>query len=179
MPLCDIIVISTYGRCVVEPVPAKQGLVKIEDIDDAIFQEIASQWALSVTHGPVGYRPCCSDISCDDENEWCEITLSRPGAPDFVYESEWYPGDVLSDDITPAWALQDAVNYVRVLADHGGGETVTAFEQFCWAPNGNHPQLALRHLIAFAVTSEAWKSFVFRGDVEAELHTSGSDGDDV
>jgi len=142
-------------------------LIKIEDFGPGIFQHIASVWELDVSTGPIAMRPCCDAITCDDEMEYCKLTLTRPGADSFVYESNWYSGDVPPDEITAAWALRNAAEIVAVSEERNLAD---AFEQFCFNPAGHKPHLFGRHLISFAKAAEALEYFVFPGQISSELH---------
>jgi hypothetical protein len=148
-----------------------EGLFRIEQFGQAIFEHIARAWELDVSVGPVETRPCCDEITCDDETEYCQITLKRPRVTPFTYEANWYPGDIHQDTITAAWALKDATAQVAYLATQNLDETTqAAFEQFCCDPAGNEPQLWAHHLFSFVNATDALEYFVFPESIDAEVH---------
>jgi len=150
-------------------------LIELADFGPAIFHQIASMWELEVARGAIVTRPCCDDATCGDEIEACTITLSRPGADPFVYETSWFPGEVEPDRFEPAWALRDATEHMMVAAELGLNEDIPeAFRRFCSAWDGRPPTLdSNRHLFAFAQAATALEFYVFPGHITAEAHGNG------
>lgn len=149
--------------------------MELRDFGPAVFEQIASFWGLSCERVGAERIPCCDDTSCDDEVLMVTIVLKRPGAESVTFATTMDLNAVAAVDITPAWAL-DEIAHMMIGSDSPEGavaadsQLIKELRRFCWAPGGNEPQLEVRHLAAFAVSSDALEHFVFPDPPSTELH---------
>lgn len=123
----------------------------------AVFETVASMWDLSIDVPGIMIEPCCNDPECGGEVGLVTIVMKRPGAERFTYVATMDVNDMATVPLTLAWVLSDISHLM--MAPHAA-KLEESFRQFCWAPEGNGPQLEMEHLRAFAMAADALEFFV-------------------
>jgi hypothetical protein len=132
--------------------------MELSHFGPAVFETIASMWDLAFDVTGVTSQPCCDDPGCGGELGLVTIRLDRPGAESFAYVATMDVDDLATTRLTPAWVLSD-ISHLMIETPHTA-KLAESFRQFCWAPEGNEPQLQMEHLRAFAIAADALEFFV-------------------
>jgi hypothetical protein len=133
--------------------------MELREFGPAVFETVASMWDLSVDVTGITTEPCCDDPGCDGElGLLVTVRLNRPGAESFTYMAHMDVDNLSTIPLTPAWVLSD-ISHLMIGTPHTA-KLEESFRQFCWAPEGNEPQLEMEHLRAFAMSAEALEFFV-------------------
>jgi len=152
-----------FHALVAESVDATNDMtMELREFGPAVFETVASMWGLSIDVTGITTEPCCDDPGCVDEVGLATITMKRPGAESFAYVTTMGVEDLSTVPLTPAWVLSD-ISHLMIEMSH----TATleeSFRQFCWAPEGDEPQLEMEHLRAFAMAADALEFFVLPED---------------